>query len=127
MKERQHWGNSLGSDYQDQLRKVILLTLALSGRINNSIEICISPRELDKYTEIGDMNKTKVWLQVLHMTVCSAAKIIKDMYKAPPFQLRIQTKKVAMKEEDQQYKYAGYSVSNVVCMPKTVLFHIKPK
>ena len=36
-------------------------------------------------------------------------------------------KKVIMKEQDQQYKYAGYGVSNVVCMPKTDLFHFEPR
>ena len=40
-------------------------------------------------------------------------KIIKDIYKAPLFQLRIQIKKVTMKEQDQQYRYAGNCVKNV--------------
>ena len=65
LKERQHWDNNLGSDYQDQSRtsdNMMLLTLSLSGIINNSIEICITTREPDKYTEAQNMNQTKVWL-----------------------------------------------------------------
>ena len=61
------------------------------------------------------------------MTVFRATKIMKDMYKVPLFQLRISIKKVVMKEQEQQYKYAGYSVSNVVCIPQTDLFHIEPR
>ena len=65
LKERQHWDNNLGSDYQDQSRtsnNMMLLTLSLSGIIPNSIEICITTREPDKYTEAQNMNQTKVWL-----------------------------------------------------------------
>ena len=38
---------------------------------------------------------------------------MKDTYKASLFQLRIQMKKVIIKEQDQQYRYAGYYVKNV--------------
>ena len=65
LKERQHWDNNLGSDYQDQSRtsnKMMLLTLSLSGMIHNRIEIRITTLELDKYTEAQNMNQTKVWL-----------------------------------------------------------------
>ena len=59
LKERQHWDNNLGSEYQDQSRtsnNMMLLTLSLSGIIPNSIEICITTREPDKYTEAQNMN-----------------------------------------------------------------------
>ena len=63
--------------------------------------------------------------QIWHITVFRAAKIIKDISKAPLFQLMIQMKKVIMKEQDQQYRYVGYYVK--MWIPKTVLFHGKPK
>ena len=49
----------------------------------------------------------------MYVTIFKAVKIIKDIYKSPLFQLRIQMKKVIMKEQDQQYRYAGYYVKNV--------------
>ena len=60
-----HWENNLGSDYQDQSRtsdNMMLLTLSLSGIIHNSIEICITTHEPDKYTEAQNMHQTKVWV-----------------------------------------------------------------
>ena len=63
LKERQHWDNNLGSDYPDQSRtsdNMMLLTLSLSVIINNNIEICITTREPDKYTEDQNINQTKI-------------------------------------------------------------------
>ena len=70
LKERQHWDHNLGSDYKNQPHQVILLTLSLSGIIHNSIEICITTREPDKYTETQNMNQTKVRLpDIVHNSI----------------------------------------------------------
>ena len=41
---------------------MMLLTLSLPDIVPNSIEICITTREPDKYTKAQNMNQTKVWL-----------------------------------------------------------------
>ena len=51
--------------------------------------------------------------QILYVTVFRALEIIKEIYKAPLFQLRIQMKKVIVKEQEQQHRYASCYVKNV--------------